>query len=549
MSSLQANDRRIKMSRRPRIDTNSIDSVPLKPGNTSVPASERIVLTGLLQHGDAVLFEILAYVSINAFVTIENQAIFKSINDLIITDKIGKPGLASIIAYLNKHSYEFKIDIEEYLTTLEKQKVSLQEIYHHAKRVGRAKILREAKLALMDAGTAVENADIDRPIAETLNEIEQPILLLHGNLTGQNDSVEIGKTARSVITGLADQLESHAGIPSGLPLYDRKIGRGFRPGVHVIAARAKMGKSMISMFIAGQVIKQDIPVLYLDTELDEETTITRLCANLSQVTIDELETGAFAKNDMLRQRVENAVDFLEKNNKLTYLNISGKRHAEWIRGMRQWLFQKVGFHSDGKAKPCLIILDYLKMMDTKEMGNLREDQLLGQVMTDLQNFAKQFSVAILSLAQLNRDGINNSNEAALAGADKIAWFCSSLTIFRRKEQEDYAADGLNDHTHKFIVILSRFGQNDPGEYINIKFDRSRVTLKEGPLSTVSFSGSSPVSVSKTDSNSKPNAKSNPGNKAADFFERPPDNVCLDDDLNGVPDFENDSGSGSGTTGL
>jgi replicative DNA helicase len=193
------------MSRKPRIDTNSIDSVPLKPGNTSVPASERIVLTGLLQHGDKVLFEILAYVSVDSFVTIENQAIFKSINDLIINDKIEKPGLASIIAYLNKHSFEFKIDLEEYLQTLEIQKVSLQEIYHHAKRVGRAKILREAKMALLHAGDAVENADIDRPIAETLNKIEEPILLLHSNLTGQNDSVEIGKLQDLLLQNLPNR--------------------------------------------------------------------------------------------------------------------------------------------------------------------------------------------------------------------------------------------------------------------------------------------------------------------------------------------------------
>ena len=533
------------MSRKPRIDPSSIDSVPLKPGNTSVPASERIVLTGLLQHGDKVLFEILAYVSVDSFVTIENQAIFKSVNDLIINDKIEKPGLASIIAYLNKHSFEFKIDLEEYLQTLEIQKVSLQEIYHHAKRVGRAKILREAKMALLHAGDAVENADIDRPIAETLNKIEEPILLLHSNLTGQNDSVEIGKIARSIIAEFAEQKQSHAGIPSGLPIYDRKIGRGFRPGVHVIAARAKMGKSMVSMFIAGQVTQQDVPVLYLDTELDEKTTVTRLCAHLSQVTIDEIETGAFAKNDVTRERVEKAVKILEEKNKLTYLNVKGKRHTEWIRTMRQWLFQKVGFEADGKAKPCLIILDYLKMMDTKEMGNLREDQLLGQVMTDLQNFSGQFAVPILSLAQLNRDGINNSTESALAGADKIAWFCSSLTILRRKESEDYAADGLNDHTHKLIVILSRFGQNDPGEYINLKFDKSRVTLKEGPLSTISFSGGGPVTVSTTNPVDKKKGKTpDPAEAGKSFFERPQDTDILDDDLNGIPEFNNEDESRS-----
>ena len=510
-----------KKNFRPKVNTGP-DNPPKKLGQLFDSASERIILAGVISYGESALYEVLNFVNTDSFVSLENQAIFKAISDLVINEKIGNPSVPSIIAYLNQHSYEFKIDIDDYLQAIILQKVSKQELALASKRVGRCKILRNAKLAVEESLAVLENASFDKPIAETLAEIEKPIMSLHNDLTGQIDSISISSHIDILVEKLTNQDAIHFGIPTGLPGYDSRIGRGLRPGVHMLAARAKAGKSMFAMSVAANVVKEKIPVLYLDTELDMNTTMTRLLANISQVTIDDLETGKFAENDFVKNKVIEGASFIKNNDYLSYENISGKRHGEWIRAIRQWIYRKVSFNAEGKANPCLVILDYLKMMDSKEMGqNMREDQLLGQAMTDLQNFALQFGVAILSFAQLNRDGINNSTEASLAGSDKITWFCSSFSIFRKKDDEDLAADPAHNGTRKLVVVLSRFGPgHEQGEYINIKFNPAMASIKEGPLNTLTQAP--PNGKKKTDSGI-PNIFDNPTPP------EPPNDISFDDD--------------------
>jgi replicative DNA helicase len=522
----------------------SASDTPIKKKQLFDTAGERIVLTGLMLYGETILHDVMVFINENTFVSLENQAIFKAVSTLIMEEKIDKPNISSVLAFLNKHDYQFKIDMQDYVTALTLQKVSNQEVIQFAKRIGRCAVLREYKLALDTAVSELESADIDRPIGEAIAAIETPIMLMHNSVTGQSDIVDLGEVVDGYIVNLIANKGKSAGIPTGLAIYDKMVGRGLRPGIHIIAARAKMGKSMVSINVMNNVAAMEIPVLYLDTELNPEITLGRILAKISGVSIDDIESANYVNNDYQKQKVEEAVAKL-KSGFFKYENISGKRHHEWIRYMRQWLYKHVGFLPDGKAKPCLIILDYLKMMDSREMGNLREDQLLGQMMTDLQNFAQQYGVAILSLAQLNRDGINNSTESALAGSDKILWFCSSFTIFRRKESDDFAADPLSNGSHKFVVVLSRFGGGcQSGEYINIKFDPARASVVEGPMNTFTTGGGTPPPAGQaTGSPNLPPPRGGKGDTSPPnvFMQSQPADI-MDMDEDGSPPFDTTNGN-------
>jgi hypothetical protein len=81
-------------------------------------------------------------------------------------------------------------------------------------------------------------------------------------------------------------------------------------------------------------------------------------------------------------------------------------------------------------------------------------------------------VPILAFVQTNRDGISREDASVIAQSDRIAWFCSSLAIFKEKTQEEMALDGPENGNRKLIVTDARFGPGlTDGDYINCQFNK------------------------------------------------------------------------------
>ena len=152
---------------------------------------------------------------------------------------------------------------------------------------------------------------------------------------------------------------------------------------------------------------------------------------------------------------------------------------------RRWLLREVGLHRDGTAKDCVIIYDYLKMMDdTTLTKNLQEYQALGFMMTALHNFAVKYNIVFLMFIQLNRDGISKEGTEAASGSDRIIWLCSNFSIFKQKTNEEIAKDGANAGNRKLIPIVARHGSAiDDNDYINCKMTGYNGRIIEGKLSS------------------------------------------------------------------
>ena len=136
--------------------------------------------------------------------------------------------------------------------------------------------------------------------------------------------------------------------------------------------------------------------------------------------------------------------------------------------MRRWIIKDVGTNDDGTAKPCVIVYDYLKLMDSAAVSSdLKEYQVLGFMMTALHNFAVKYQIPILSFIQLNRDGITKESTDTASGSDRIIWLCSNFTIFKRKSDEEIAEDGVTNGNRKLVPLVSRHGGGlDDNDYIN-----------------------------------------------------------------------------------
>jgi replicative DNA helicase len=246
------------------------------------------------------------------------------------------------------------------------------------------------------------------------------------------------------------------------------------------------GKTIMAMNVGVDIAKRGIPVLDIDTEMRIKDHKDRGTAMLSydtnaKSTIGEVETGQFANNDFRKERL---IEESKKYKKVPYYhkNIGGKPFEDQLSMMRRWIAKVVGLNDQGKANDCVIIYDYLKLMDTMDMrsSDLKEFQLLGFMMTALHNFALRYEVPMLVFIQLNRDGITKESTDTASGSDRVIWLCSNFTIYKTKSDEEVAKDGPENGNRKLVPVVARHGEGlEHGDYINMLLKGRYAKLIEG----------------------------------------------------------------------
>jgi replicative DNA helicase len=453
-------------------------------------ASEKAVLAGLFQYGSNCYVDIADIIDINTFTLESNQFIFKCLEHLL-KDKVNvTPDLASVFAAAANLNLNHIIETEEerrHLRAVMNFPIRLENVRGMAKRIKKLQIARDANNVLDEIKSTLVSVTGNEPIDEILSLVENPIYdFALGLSESKSDGPQkISDGLEKYVEHLINNPVENIGISSGFPKYDAAIGGGFRKKtVNMIGARAKVGKTMladnIAMHVAG---KLGIPVLNLDTEMSKEDHWNRMLANISGVSIKELETGKFSSNTKQKEAVKQAVNYL-KGIPYEYISIAGLPFEEIVSIMRRWVLKTVGLEDSGEAKPCLIIYDYLKLMSSEAINkNLQEYQVLGFQMTGLHNFMVRYGAACLSFIQLNREGITKEDTDVASGSDRIIWLCSNFTIYKAKTDEEIAEESTltkEKYNRKLVPIIARHGAGmESGDYINMKMTGQIAKIEEG----------------------------------------------------------------------
>jgi replicative DNA helicase len=301
---------------------------------------------------------------------------------------------------------------------------------------------------------------------------------------GDLKATPIGEGIQEYVEYLIENPGDITGISTGFPEFDAAIGGGLLPGVTIVGARAKVGKTTLSVNVAKNIGEQNIPVLYLDTEMVEtgkyRDISLKMLSMISDVDINDIKSGAISDDPVKQRKVREAAEWIKEHDNITRIGIAGKPFEDQLYAIRRWIQSNVGLNEDGTAKDCVIIYDYLKLMDGAGVNEaMREFQMLGMMMTALQNLAVRYAVPILSFTQLNRDGLDGEHAGVVAGSDRITWFCTAFCIFKYKSPDEIAEDGPEMGNRKIVVVLSRYGPgHDFGEYCNFAMNKYKAQIVE-----------------------------------------------------------------------
>lgn len=437
-------------------------------------AAERAVLSALVQFGLDVYMD-LDFLTADCFVDSQNQFLFDCISSILSEGR--EVEVSSILSEANNLGNAIDKNEMAFIRSLINFPISKSNVPSHA-----AKLAKLATIRTLDSTLTLCKGDLKKlngseDLADIISKVEEPILDVTGEaFSGTSNQTEVlGADVFDYIEYLSENVRETLGVPTGFPEWDNAIGGGLRKGcVDLIGARPKTGKSMLGDSVGINIARQGVPVLMLDTEMSKEDHYNRILASLSNVKTKEIETGLFAKTPSKSHAVGEAAKELHEL-PYHYLSIAGQSFDSILSQMRKWIYQHVGFDEDGKTKDCVIIYDYLKLMDGDSISSsMQEYQVLGFQITKLHNFMVKYSCPCLAFVQLNRDGVTKESSDVISGSDRLVWLCTSLSLFKLKSPEELAEDNQVDGDQgntKLVPLHARHGGlMDQGDYVSLKVD-------------------------------------------------------------------------------
>lgn len=254
------------------------------------------------------------------------------------------------------------------------------------------------------------------------------------------------------------QGDGYAGIPFKFPTLNEyaTIEKG---ELFVFAAEAKQGKSMMLLNCAIDLLKRDLAVLYIDSELNTRLFTARVLSHLTGIEYKRLTAGNYSEDEAIR--IQNALDWIKTRNFVhVYLPMFDKQTI--------YTTVKKIKHTMGLD---VLIIDYFKSSGDGDAFNTYQE--LGAFVDMVKNkICGDMGICGLGAAQATVNG-------KVADSAKIGRNASTIALITEKTPEEIEADGEECGNKKLRIVLNRNGmQMAPGEYIDLKFDGNHVSYEE-----------------------------------------------------------------------
>lgn len=311
----------------------------------------------------------------------------------------------------------------------------------------------------------------DDPLAAILTKVEDTVLSITASADfAENKAIKLADIIDDQIMFFGDNPGTN-GLDIGYPEWQQRIGGIANSLVHIVIATNKTGKSNIGMNAAFETAKH-LPVLYLDTEMDEGILVTRLLSILTNLPTNMIKDGNWANKEhedhQWYNRILQGIQEFKKLD-ITYMSARGKQVTDMVPAMRRWVIEN-RVAAQGKFPQGLIVYDYVKLAsfdDLRKYG-MQEYQLLGLNMSALKDFCGKYQVPCITFGQTNREDDSTIN--CLGASKRIADLVDSVSLFKKKDGELLAKDSNGSHIMRVFVARHGPGTED-NEHIQFQYDR------------------------------------------------------------------------------
>lgn len=353
--------------------------------------NEQAVLGALLIDNSKI--EKISFLSVSDFYDLRNKKVFAAIKHLIDNNPINeKPAdFITVAEYLINSGSLKREEIAGYTIELASNTPSSENIVRYAKSVKEYSLKRQAAALSNDLIKKVY--DNSENIKNTLSATENSLL----NIIENSDNTQNGVSSiKYMISGVIEEIQERyndkkdiTGLNTGF-LDLNRFTLGLQKGdLIVIAGRPSMGKTTFAMNVAEKAAQSGAKVLFFSLEMSDKQLTYRIISSLGSVSLSNLQTGKL--NDLDFDNIGRATDTIQE----IELDIDDKNHSLIdIQRQSRRISRIKGLD--------LIVIDYLQLMESGDDTDNRNLQL-GIITRNLKRLAKELSVPIILLSQLNRD--------------------------------------------------------------------------------------------------------------------------------------------------
>jgi replicative DNA helicase len=358
--------------------------------NNDLQRLERTVLGSILRRPVA-LSDVAARVGVDDFSTDAHQRIFTA---MLALDASCRPVDLPVLAdYLVANGHLDDCGRYSYLAELLDAEPTGHNAVYYADLLRGRSVLRHLRYLASEV-----IANCDKPTAppdEVLADVERAIFALGERATRGAESALVNASAIKAGDRYDARSRSGAlGIPMGWIDLDHKAG-GLRDSeVTVLAARPGQGKSALASQIVVNAAKAGFPVFLASLEMHRDELTDRMIC--SEVKIDlhrwrnamcspeQLDFAAYGSRTIAALPIH--ID-----------DAAGQSMARIVANARR-LKRRDGIK--------LIVIDYLQLIEPEDRKAPRHEQV-GVMSRRLKTLAKELSVPVLALSQLNRAAENH----------------------------------------------------------------------------------------------------------------------------------------------
>ena len=356
--------------------------------------SEQSVLGGLLLDNSA-WDRIADLLSEGDFYRDEHRRIWRQISKLF---ERGKPVDAVTVAEaLDTAGQGEQTGGLAYLGELAANTPSASNIRRYAEIVRERAILRQ----LVSAGDEIAGSALNplgRDPKTLLDEAEAKVFAIaESGFRHQSGFQHIQPLLTQVVERIQelhdrDNPSDITGVPTGYHDLDSKTS-GLQPGdLLIVAGRPSMGKTSFSLNMAEHVaIEVGLPVAVFSMEMGGAQLAMRMLASVGRLDSHRVRTGKL--NDDEWSRLSFAIGKMHEAP--LYIDETPALNPIDLRARARRLHRQCG-------RLGLIVIDYLQLMSAASGGGENRATEISEISRSLKGLAKELSVPVIALSQLNR---------------------------------------------------------------------------------------------------------------------------------------------------
>jgi replicative DNA helicase len=349
--------------------------------------AEQSILSAILIDNN-VLLDVIELLAAVDFYKSAHQKIYSAILDLF--DKGEPVDLVTLANRLDEKGQLEDVGGASYLARLVDTVPLAVNAQHYAKIVHSKAALRRliekanaiAKRCFKDEGEVDEVIDFaEASIFEVSDRKSKQAFYPLSKLILHNiETLEEKQGNRSLVTG----------VPMGFTVLDNLTSGLQNSDLIILAGRPSMGKTALALNIArNAAIESNIPVAVFSLEMSKEQLSLRMLCSEARLDSSRLRGGFFSMDDW--RRLTDAAGVLSESP--IYIDDTPNISAMEIRAKarRLKMDKNIG----------LIVIDYLQLMQGRGTAE-RRDLEISEMSRALKALAKELSLPVLALSQLNR---------------------------------------------------------------------------------------------------------------------------------------------------